>query len=96
MAFVPGLPGQAGTRRNTHPLIQILIIGQPLNHQCFWIFMASCQSKLLVGFLVAIPVKFIGFSALVACFVEVSVNCCLRYHARDVKQDLIIDLIQDH
>ena len=30
-AFCPGLPGQAGTRRNTHPLTPILIIGHPLS-----------------------------------------------------------------
>jgi len=29
-AFGLGLPGYAGTRRNTHPLTPILIIGQPL------------------------------------------------------------------
>ena len=31
MAVGPGLPGQAGTRRNTHPLTPILIIGHPLS-----------------------------------------------------------------
>ena len=30
-AFVPGQPGYAGTRRNTHPLTPILIIGHPLS-----------------------------------------------------------------
>ena len=30
-AFGPGQPGQAGTRRNTHPLTPILIIGHPLS-----------------------------------------------------------------
>ena len=29
--FCPGLPGWAGTRRNTHPLTPILIIGHPLS-----------------------------------------------------------------
>jgi len=31
MAFFPGLPGLAGTRRNIHPLTPILIIGHPLS-----------------------------------------------------------------
>jgi len=30
-AFGPGQPGKAGTRRNTHPLTPILIIGHPLS-----------------------------------------------------------------
>ena len=29
-AFGPGLPGWASTRRNTHPLTRILVIGHPL------------------------------------------------------------------
>jgi len=30
-AFDPGLPGLVGTKRNTHPLTPILIIGHPLS-----------------------------------------------------------------
>ena len=46
MAFCPGLPGWASTRRNIHPLTPILIINHPLSTSSIY----KIHSILLVQF----------------------------------------------